>query len=303
MLCCGTIDSYSAEAAKRDTVVYYEKAKGLFHLRARTDISSSNFAFSGGGGDEPSVTIATSSPTRIKQNIGVGLGPLFLNFGIALNGKNPDTNLGFNIYGKMVSFMFNYAHHNSMSGKGSVIADQVLDINAGSMYHNCLQANLLITPNGKRFSLPAAMNQNIIQKRSAGSIFICLNGTALNALNRKDADWPFPDVSVDNLSLGAGLGYGYNWVPVERLLVHASLMAVPGFIHSTWTTIDGVQHKYKGATTADISGNLACVYHFRKNFYVGAYASFDRIFTLSSTSQYLITRGKSDAHVALGVRF
>ena len=302
LLCFSAFELHAAEAARRDSVKYYVKARGLFHLRTRTDVSSTNFMFTGDGSDD-SFSLITETPIRLKQNIGFGVGPLFLNFGIALNGKSPDTSFGANILGKIVSFNINYSHMSSMSGKGAVTADQIVVIPAGSMNHSCLQARLLITPNGKRFSLPAALNQNTIQKRSAGSIFFCLNGTAMNTHNRENSGWPLPDLSVENVCAGAGLGYGYNWVPVERLLVHASFAGGPGIIQRSWTDVNGVKQEHKGSPSADVFGNIACIYHFPKHWYIGAFASFERIFTISSTAQYVFTQGKSDAHLALGVRF
>ena len=303
LLCCVSVQSYAAEAAARDSLKYYVKAKGLFHVRTRTDVSSSNFTFGANNGDDTYLALIAKTPTRLKQNIGVGVGPIFLNFGIGLNGKNPDADLGLNIIGKTVNFSANYSQSNTMTGGGSVSDNETIEIPAGAMFHNCLQANFLFVLNSKRFSYPAAMNQNTIQQRSAGSFLICLNAIAMHAENNENAGWPLPDVSVQNGSIGIGLGYGYNWVPVERLLIHGSLTASPAIFQITETKISGVHKSFKGTPTANLTGNFACVYHFPKHFYIGAYATLERLFTLSAQAQYLVTRGKTDAHIALGVRF
>jgi hypothetical protein len=303
LLCCGSFQSYASEAAARDSVKYYVRAKGLFHVRLRTDVSSSNFSFFSQNGDDSYFGLVTKTHTRLKENIGFGVGPIFLSFGVGLNGKNPDTNLGLNVIGKTVNFSANYSQSNRMTGVGTILDGETTEIPAGSMFHNCLQANFLFVLNGKRFSFPAAMNQATIQQRSAGSFFICLNAIAVHAVNNENAGWPLPDISVQNGSIGVGMGYGYNWVPVERLLVHGSVTASPGILQFTEAKVNGVQRSYKGSPTGYLTGNFACVYHFPKHFYVGAYATLERLFSLNSKAEYLVTRGKTDAHVALGVRF
>ena len=303
MLWCGAAVSRAAEPAKRDTVQYYYKPKGLFHVRARTDVSGTGLSLMGKGDDYIGVNVR--SDARFKQNLGFGIGPVFLNAGISLGPKqkNLDGDIAINVYGNYLCFYAGYSYATSLYGTGSLLEGNAVNIPAGSMFYHSLQARLIFALNGKRFSFPAAMNQNFIQKRSAGSFLLYVNAVGLNARNKDNDLWTLPDVSVYNGSLGIGAGYGYNWVPFENFLVHLSLLAAPGLLQDTETKVGGVDRNYKASPTASLTGNFSCTWHFAKRFYAGAFASFEDIFTLGNDKDYVVRRGKSDAHLTLGVRF
>lgn len=293
----------AAEAAM-DTVVYYRKARGFWHVRLRTDVSGSGMTYLGTLQNGELLYIDTKSDTRIRQNIGLGIGPVLLNAGFSLNGKKQDGELAITTFGKYLSLYLGYSYSNSMSGSGSINQGDPLAIPAGSLFNNALQARLFYAVNGKRFSFPAAMTQATIQEHSAGSILLSVNAMAMGALSDADSNWPLPDLNLDNFTFGLGIGYGYNLVPFERMLIHASLIASPSLLNRTRLGIGGPQESLRGSATMSVVGNFAVVYHFEKKYYVGAFASANDIIAIGGgSSNCVFEHMKSDAHIAVGVRF
>ena len=309
ILACATLAltsaSQAADAAEasRDTVIYYQKAKGFWHIRLRTDVSGSGLAFIGDTQDGGYLDLTTRSDSRIKQNIGLGIGPVMLNAGFSLNGKKPDGEFAVTSFGKYLSFHMGYSYSRSLSGTGIMNRSTELNIPSGALFHNAFQARLCYAVNGKRFSFPAAMNQSYIQKRSAGSLLIGVNAMAMGASSKPDGGWTMSDLDLDNINIGVGLGYGYNLVPFERMLIHASLLVSPSVFNKTWISTGGPKESLTGSVSMSFLGNFAAVYHFRKSCYIGAFASFNDLITVGDFADYAFKHMKSEAHIAVGFRF
>lgn len=84
--------------------------------------------------------------------------------------------------------------------------------------------------NGKRFSYAAAYDQSVIQKRSAGSLMAGAMYYYAHTRydSNEDADFILlmNDIGrIKQWQLSVGMGYAYNWVPVQGLLVN--VMAMP----------------------------------------------------------------------------
>ena len=84
---------------------------------------------------------------------------------------------------------------------------------------------------GRRYSQAAAYNQSVIQRRSAGSLLV--GGTwymsSFDYSDDKNSGFILMSNNTGRMKLlqaSAGVGYGFNWVPVRGLVVNA--MAMPG---------------------------------------------------------------------------
>lgn len=83
--------------------------------------------------------------------------------------------------------------------------------------------------NGRRYSQPAAYNQAVIQKKSAGSLLLGATAYAsgINMAYNENASLIYYCDSVGTITLGkiaVGLGYGYNWVPARGWTINAMVM-------------------------------------------------------------------------------
>ena len=82
-----------------------------------------------------------------------------------------------------------------------------------------LNVNAYYAFNHRRFSYPAAFTQSYIQRRSAGSFMLALSGQGQKA----ETNGIFESLlKVTNIGIGGG--YGYNWVPARRWLLHLSAL-------------------------------------------------------------------------------
>ena len=90
--------------------------------------------------------------------------------------------------------------------------------------------------NGKKFSYPAAYDQSVIQKHSAGSLIAGLmyNYTHIDYSADSNGDMIFLMDGLGRVKLwqgSVGAGYAYNWVPTRGLLVNVMAMPMMTFIN------------------------------------------------------------------------
>ena len=90
--------------------------------------------------------------------------------------------------------------------------------------------------NSKKFSYPAAYDQSVIQKRSAGSLLAGLmyNYTHIDYSSDYNGDLIYMMEGLGRVKLwqgSAGVGYAYNWVPVRGLLVNIMAMPMLTFVN------------------------------------------------------------------------
>ena len=100
------------------------------------------------------------------------------------------------------------------------------------MHVNTLIADAYYLFNGKKFSYAAAYDQSVIQKRSAGSLMAgaMYFYSHTNYAHNRNADIIELMKKIGRIKTwqaSVGVGYAYNWVPVNGLLVN--VMAMPMF--------------------------------------------------------------------------
>ena len=90
--------------------------------------------------------------------------------------------------------------------------------------------------NSKKFSYPAAYDQSVIQKRSAGSLLagFMYNYTHIDYSSDSNGDLIYLMEGLGRVKLwqgSAGVGYAYNWVPTRGLLVNVMAMPMLTFVN------------------------------------------------------------------------
>ena len=97
--------------------------------------------------------------------------------------------------------------------------------------------------NNKRFSMPAARTGRLIQKRSAGSLFVMANFNQSRLHMYRMLNYTEEIFRHDQFSIGAG--YGYNWaINNGKLLFSISVIPLFSLVnretHSSWDDPDDV---------------------------------------------------------------
>lgn len=174
--------------------------------------------------------------------------------------------------------------------------------------------------NYKKYSLPAAMKQSVIQKRSAGSLtaYALFLSARLDGKNQMASAMLNGLKKIEFYQAAVGLGYGYNYTPNQgRLLMHISAAPLLVFFNKNFITAavdvplsDGsrfqtdiskevkTKHKYflTGVARASVHYNLS------KQVYVGAAALVNDI-RFSSASGVEMQMDDWIVNASVGVRF
>ncbi len=168
----------------------------------------------------------TSSDITPKVKIAASYYGLTIGFGIntkKIFAKDErDIELRINAYGKRMGFQLELHQVQTLEGTLK-IEDVDITIPKEFVTYGHYYFDFYYVFNNKHFSHPAAFNQSFIQKRSAGSI---LGGLSFNimTLDVGDSIQQTDIFRVQSVTLGLGVGYGYNFVLPHRWLVHISAL-------------------------------------------------------------------------------
>ena len=215
------------------------------------------------------------SSLRYKQNIALGYRTLVLGFSFNPFKKSSDKEFAIRYFGNRFGGEIIRGKVGSL--KGTVrLGDEVLHVPESIYSDRYWQVGGYYVFNAKRFSLPAAMTQAYIQRRSAGSALV----TASYRFVRSDGKSVQPEdgtlhQDIRSHLIGIGGGYGYNWVPSSHWLLHLS--ATESFGLWGRTRVDTGEGKYdlKGRFPQLMTtGNVSVVYYY-KSFYACALFSVD----------------------------
>ena len=203
-----------------------------------------------------------------KMTLSVGASYLGISLSASINpakllGKNRDTELSFNSYGRRFGFDFVYQDAHNFTGWYEAEDKERIDIPDDALIVKTLNVNAYYCFNSRRFSYPAALSQNYIQLRSAGSFLLAASLQAQKAM-AKDED----EERLKMANIGIGGGYAYNYVPHRGWLLHIS--ALPTFIvYSDTEALVGddrisLKHHFPQVI---ITGRGAVVHNARSTFY------------------------------------
>ena len=174
--------------------------------------------------------------------------------------------------------------------------------------------------NSRKYSLPSAMKQSLIQKRSAGSVtaYALLLSARLESKNATVSTMLGGLKKIEFYQAAVGLGYGYNFTPNQgRLLIHASAAPLLVFYNKNFLTADVNIPLPDGSTyTTDINKEVktkhryfltgvaraSVFYNVNKHLYVGTAALVNDI-RFNSASGVEMRMDDWVLNASLGVRF
>lgn len=185
-------------------------------------------------------------------------------------GKYHDYEINFTSYGKRFGFELTYQDAYNFEGWHDMDGMDRIELPEDMLTVKTLNLNAYYVFNSRRFSYPAAFSQSYIQRRSAGSFLLAASGQGQHATLKWEQG-----IHLKMTNIGIGAGYGYNYVPGKRWLLHIS--ALPTFIVYSHTSMtfgdDRVPLDYHFPEVI-ITGRGAVVYHWNNKF-VGLFSVFN----------------------------
>lgn len=159
--------------------------------------------------------------------------------------------------------------------------------------------------NHECFSLPAAMSQTVIQRRSSGSWLVAANyhHTHLRFLGNLLS----PVVNFNNLSLtqfSAGGGYAYNYVfGDQRFLLHGSLIPMVSLMHRNRFYFGENTERLHQQQLFSINTNahVSIIYNFSQ--YVAGASTIYNLDTMHASHGFSLSAADWTTNIFLGLRF
>ena len=285
-----------------DTTYIY-RPQERFLIRTQSLFSTESLVLEGQTATSGGFAIDGSSLFQYRQTIGIGYRSIVLDVGF-IPGKQKSAGLELKINGNRIgvsaggSISFGMTGAYTQGGVTQPLPEMCLvGLHA---YFNTYYAF-----NGKRFSMPAATNQNYRQRRSAGSPLATLSAQIYGTAPNPDILPDSPVSSILTSLLGLGGGYGYNWVPTDHWLIHLSLTETVGFLNNSVIRLhDESQIRFRQEVPVFVTaGNAAVLYYWRK-WYFGLHVKADHLlFYGKKDLTFSVNRFNSVANLTVGVRF
>ena len=203
-----------------------------YRFDVRLNSASSGLHMFTDGNETGSVNLSTG----MSNTIGLSLGYRGLGLGYSFSlGRTMDIDLNLSSYGRRLAIEYSLRGSSGLAGAVALAGTDPIDADGDDLLLFANNLNLIynVDPN---FSYSAAMKQNEVQRRSAGSFLIGASWTVWDILAADIKDIPklfygnYTNYFYTRVSIGAG--YGCNLVfGQERWLLHASLIPM-------WTLFD-----------------------------------------------------------------
>ena len=219
------------------------RPEGKLTLKLRLNQTGNDFHAKGTVND---VYSEADLKTSHKTTMSIGASYRGISAAVAINpakmkGLYKDYEFNLNYYSSRLSLDFSYQRSETLAGdftgdKGD------LRLESGEALLKVLNIAGYYTFNHRRFSYPAAFTQSYIQRRSAGSWLagISYQGGSIKTTDDLKARNPnAPDVRIYIGHVGIGGGYGYNWVPSKKWLLHLSILPTVVVYNRNNMTVNG----------------------------------------------------------------
>lgn len=285
-------------SAKIDTN-YVMRPQTRWTLSGRFNVAGSTFDVEG---VDQGLNFRTKMQADYKSTLSAVVNYLGISVALSLNpakiaGKYSDYELGLVYYGKHYGGDLFYQEANNYTGYYEQDGSPRIELPANNFKMRTLNMSGYWVFNHHRFSYPAAMTQGYIQRRSAGSFLLALSGQGQHGEYMGD-----PGMHLRITNIGLGGGYGYNFVPARRWLLHIS--ALPTFIvysHTSLTYDDARIPLHYHFPEVIITGRAAIVYQIKKNQFAALSAVY--YFTdIGSKKELDIQNQKWRTRLTYGVR-
>jgi hypothetical protein len=284
---------------------YVTRPDGRWTLKVRVNQTGNKFHTKGTVND---ITHKADLGTSHKTTISLGASYRGLSAAFSLNpakikGIYNDYELNLNYYSSRISLDFSYQRSESLSG--DVIRNgEPRRMEEGDVKMKVINVAGYYAFNHRKFSFPAAFNQNYIQRRSAGSWLagISYQGGSINTLDElKERSPEAPEVTIKFGHLGIGGGYGYNLVLGKKWLLHLS--ALPTFVvyNRNKLIVNGEEREVSHMRFHMIfNERAAVVYNFSSRYFAGATLVMSN--SVFDNSAVTINQNKWRARAFVGVR-
>lgn len=219
------------------------RPEGKLTLKLRLNQTGNDFHAKGTVND---VYSEADLKTSHKTTMSIGASYRGISAAVAINpakmkGLYKDYEFNLNYYSSRLSLDFSYQRSETLAGdftgdKGD------LRLESGEALLKVLNIAGYYTFNHRRFSYPAAFTQSYIQRRSAGSWLAGISyqgGSIKTTDDLKARNSNAPDVRIYIGHVGIGGGYGYNWVPSRKWLLHLSILPTVVVYNRNNMTVNG----------------------------------------------------------------
>jgi hypothetical protein len=254
------------------------------------------------------ITSKSDLSTNHKTTISLGASYRGLSASFSINpakmkGIYKDYELNMNYFSSRISLDFSYQRSESLSGK--VNADKGMQqLETGDVSMKIVNVAGYYAFNNRKFSFPAAFNQNYIQRRSAGSWLAGISyqgGTIKTTDELKIRNPNAPDTSIKFGHLGVGAGYGYNLVLGKKWLLHISALPTIVVYNRNKLTMNGVEKEANHMRFHMIFNERAAViYNFSPRYFAGATLVMNN--SVFDNGSVVINQNKWRARALIGVR-
>jgi len=224
------------------------------------------------------ISSKTNLSTKHKTTISLAASYRGLSAAFSLNpakmkGVYKDFELNLNYFSSRISLDFSYQRSESLSGEIN-LDGRIENIQPEDVALKIVNIAGYYAFNHRKFSFPAAFNQNYIQHRSAGSWLAGISYQGGSIITTEDLKTRRPEaheVSFKFGHLGIGGGYGYNLVLGKKWLLHLSALPTIVVYNRNKLIIDGEEMGAKHMRFHMIFNERAAViYNISKRYFAGA---------------------------------
>ena len=246
--------------------------------------------------------------TSHKTTMSIGASYRGISAAVAINpakmkGLYKDYEFNLNYYSSRLSLDFSYQRSETLAGDFTGDRGD-LRLESGEALLKVLNIAGYYTFNHRRFSYPAAFTQSYIQRRSAGSLLagISYQGGSIKTTDDLKARNPnAPDVRIYIGHVGIGGGYGYNWVPSRKWLLHLSILPTVVVYNRNNMTVNGERKEAQHMRLNMLfNERAAVVYNFSPRYFASLTAVVNN--SVFKDDNVTVNQNKWRARASFGMR-
>lgn len=281
------------------------RPEGKLTLKLRLNQTGNDFHAKGTVND---VYSEADLKTSHKTTMSIGASYRGISAAVAINpakmkGLYKDYEFNLNYYSSRLSLDFSYQRSETLAGdftgdKGD------LRLESGEALLKVLNIAGYYTFNHRRFSYPAAFTQSYIQRRSAGSWLAGISyqgGSIKTTDDLKARNSNAPDVRIYIGHVGIGGGYGYNWVPSKKWLLHLSILPTVVVYNRNNMTVNGERKEAQHMRLNMLfNERAAVVYNFSPRYFASLTAVVNN--SVFKDDNITVNQNKWRARASFGMR-
>ena len=246
--------------------------------------------------------------TSHKTTMSIGASYRGISAAVAINpakmkGLYKDYEFNLNYYSSRLSLDFSYQRSETLAGDFTGDRGD-LRLESGEALLKVLNIAGYYTFNHRRFSYPAAFTQSYIQRRSAGSWLAGISyqgGSIKTTDDLKARNSNAPDVRIYIGHVGIGGGYGYNWVPSKKWLLHLSILPTVVVYNRNNMTVNGERKEAQHMRLNMLfNERAAVVYNFSPRYFASLTAVVNN--SVFKDDNVTVNQNKWRARASFGMR-